>query len=148
MPVDEFCTAPGRNVLKPGELLTTLEFPPPRREERVSHYQRFIPRNEMDIAVVGAASWVQLDAAGKTIEAARIALGRRRPDAAVRRGSEQFARRQTRRPKPRSPQAGELAKKIATPISDMRGPAEYRTHLVGVLVEADADEGGRTSASQ
>jgi carbon-monoxide dehydrogenase medium subunit len=30
-------------------------------------------------------------------------------------------------------QAGELAKQIASPISDMRGTAEFRLHLVGVL---------------
>ena len=32
-------------------------------------------------------------------------------------------------------QAGELAKKVASPITDMRGTAEYRTHLVGILVK-------------
>ena len=31
-------------------------------------------------------------------------------------------------------QAGDLVRKISKPISDMRGPAEYRVHLVGVLV--------------
>ncbi|MEX2026572.1 MAG: xanthine dehydrogenase family protein subunit M, partial [Pirellulaceae bacterium] len=32
-------------------------------------------------------------------------------------------------------QAGELAKKVAAPITDMRGTIEYRVHLVGVLVK-------------
>ena len=32
-------------------------------------------------------------------------------------------------------QAGELASKVASPITDMRGTAEYRMHLVGVLVK-------------
>ena len=71
--VAEFCTAPGRNVLARGEILTMLEFPP-RKKNASAAYLRFIPRNEMDIAVVGAASWVQLNAKGDTIETARIAL--------------------------------------------------------------------------
>ena len=64
---------PGKNVLQPGELLVTLVFPPPPPKAS-SAYERFIPRNEMDIAVVGAGSWVQLSADGKTIEQARIGL--------------------------------------------------------------------------
>ena len=58
VPAEDFCTAPGKNVLERGELLTTLVFPPPAPSSG-SAYERFIPRNEMDIAVVGAASWVR-----------------------------------------------------------------------------------------
>ena len=60
--------APGKNVLQPGELLVTLVFPPPPAKAG-SAYERFIPRNEMDIAVVGAGSWLQLSADGQTVEA-------------------------------------------------------------------------------
>src|SRR5262249_54228458 len=49
---EEFCTAPGRNILQKGEILTTIVFPPPGSHSG-SAYERFIPRNEMDIAVVG-----------------------------------------------------------------------------------------------
>src|SRR5262249_10191356 len=69
----EFCTAPGKNVLRKGELLATLVFPAPKPNSG-SAYQRFIPRNEMDIAVVGVASWIQLDASRSTILEARIAI--------------------------------------------------------------------------
>jgi carbon-monoxide dehydrogenase medium subunit len=74
VPVAEFCTAPGKNVLQKGELLVTIELPPAAPNSG-SAYERFIPRNEMDIAVVGAGSWVKLDAAGKSISEARISVG-------------------------------------------------------------------------
>lgn len=131
VPVEEFCTAPGKNVLEDGEFLASLEFPPPSRGGG-SHYLRFIPRNEMDIAVVGSGAWLRLDSSGEKIEEARIALAAVAPrplfadDAAASLvGKEPTEENFT--------QAGELARKIATPISDMRGPADYRVHLVGVL---------------
>ncbi len=134
VPVAEFCTAPGRNVLERGELLIKLEFPP-LESHTGSHYLRFIPRNEMDIAVVGAGAWLRLcddTAGGDKVEEARIGLAAVAPTplAAKEAGDwlkgkpateENFA------------QAGELAKKVASPITDMRGPAPYRVHLVGVL---------------
>ena len=130
--VAEFCTAPGKNVLQQGELLTALEFAPTQKGDG-SHYLRFIPRNEMDIAVVGCGAWIRLDASGKTITAARIALGAVGPKPLFAAEASTFLTGKPATPETFA-QAGELAKKIATPISDMRGPAEYRTHLVGVLV--------------
>src|SRR5262249_26865926 len=128
-----FCTGPGKNVLQPGELLVTLVFPPPAAKSG-SAYERFIPRNEMDIAVAGAGSWIQLSDDGKTVERARIGLCAAAPPpkiacaaahwlAGKRATEESFA------------QTGEMAKKVASPITDMRGNAEYRVHLVGVLVK-------------
>jgi carbon-monoxide dehydrogenase medium subunit len=131
VPVEEFCTAPGRNVIQRGEILTTIVLPP-RTGRSGSAYERFIPRIEMDIAVVGAASWLRLDAAGQTIAEARVALAAVAP-------APRFAAEASRwlAGKPASEEtfarAGELAKKVASPISDMRGTAEFRLHLVGVL---------------
>ncbi len=130
---EEFCSGAGKNVLQPGELLVTLVFPAPAARA-ASAYERFIPRNEMDIAVVGAGSWVQLSTDGRTVEQCRIGLGAIAPTpkfaaeasawlAGKPATEETFA------------QAGELAKKVASPITDMRGTAEYRVHLVGVLVK-------------
>ena len=53
--VEDFCTAPGRNVMQDGELLVSLTLPKPAAGSG-THYLRFIPRNEMDIAVVGAGA--------------------------------------------------------------------------------------------
>jgi carbon-monoxide dehydrogenase medium subunit len=133
VPVESFCTAPGRNVLQPGELLVALQFPPPQSRGS-SAYERFIPRNEMDIAVVGAASSVQLFSDGKTIEKARIALAAVAPTPKFAAEASQWL---TGKPATEATftEAGEIAKKVATPITDMRGTAEYRVHLVGILVK-------------
>ncbi len=129
----EFCTAPGRNVLARGEILTTLEFPAPSKNSS-SAYQRFIPRNEMDIAVVGAASWVQLNAKGDTIEKARIALAAVAPTPlALTAASDWLAGKPTTSES--FAKAGEMAGQVAKPINDKRGTVEYRKHLAGVLVQ-------------
>jgi carbon-monoxide dehydrogenase medium subunit len=88
----------------------------------------------MDIAVVGAGSWVKLSADGDKIEQARIGLCAVAPTPKFAAEASQWLAG-----KPATEvtfaQAGELAKKVASPITDMRGPAEYRVHLVGVLVK-------------
>lgn len=133
LPVEQFCTAPGRNALGRGEFLVALEFPAPAKLAS-SHYLRFIPRNEMDIAVVGCGAWLQLDAAGKTIQSARVGLGAVAPTPLLAADASQWLAGKPATEETYA-QAGEEAKKLARPISDMRGPAEYRTHLVGVLVK-------------
>lgn len=133
VPVAQFCTAPGRNVLERGEFLVSLELPPP--EPRAgSRYLRFIPRNEMDIAVVGVGAWLRLNASGDTVEAARIGAAAVAPTPLAATAAGDWL---TGKPANRETfaEAGRLARQIARPISDMRGPADYRQHLVGVLVE-------------
>lgn len=127
--VEDFCTAPGRNVLEPGEILVSLSFPAPAARSGVS-YLRFIPRGEMDIAVVGAAAHVVLD--GDTITAARIAVGAvaPRPLFVPEAGAAMVGRPATEET---YALAAAAARAAAAPISDMRGTAEHRRHLVGVL---------------
>jgi carbon-monoxide dehydrogenase medium subunit len=133
VPVTEFCTAPGKNVLEPGELLVKITLPAPVSKS-ASAYLRFIPRNEMDIAVAGVGSWVKLSEDGGTITDARIGV------CAVS-ATPQFAEEASAflAGKPATDEtfaaAGELAKKVASPIDDMRGTVEYRIHLIGVLTK-------------
>lgn len=133
VPVARFCTGPGKNVLARGEFLVALSFPPPRPRSG-SRYLRFIPRNEMDIAVVGVGAWLRLDAGGKNIEEARLGLAAVAPTplAATEAASWLAGKPATAES---FSEAGRLARELARPISDMRGPAEYRTHLVGVIAE-------------
>lgn len=133
VPVEEFCTSPGRNQLARGEFLVSLELPAQPKHSGGS-YLRFIPRNEMDIAVAGAGAWVRLDATGQKIEEARLGLAAVAPTPLYAKAASAWLGG-----KPATSEnfqaAGAEARKIARPIDDRRGTAEYRTHLVGVLVE-------------
>ena len=131
VPVEDFCTGPGQNVLRPGELLVALTIPPSRKHSG-AHYLRFIPRNEMDIAVVGAGAYVELANRRKDFKTVRIGLGAVAPTPLfAREAGEMLAGRPVS--DETIAEAAEAAKAVARPITDMRGTAEHRTHLVGVL---------------
>ena len=133
VPVEQFCTAPGRTVLGPGDVLVHLHLPPPSPHSG-SAYLRFIPRNEMDIAVVGAGGALTLDDRGTACGSARVALGAVGPTPLLV-AEAGAALAGTRLAEPDLERAAALARAAARPISDMRGSADYRRHLVGVLVK-------------
>lgn len=138
--VEDFCTAPGKNVLAPGELLASLHFPPPQ-PGFAAHYLRFIPRNEMDIAVAGAGVSILVE--DGVVRKARVALASVAPVPLYVR--EAGASIEGKPPTPESFQAAaEIARAAASPISDMRGTVDYRRHLCAVLtrraLEAAAKE--------
>ena len=133
VPVEAFCTGPGKNVLNPGEFLVELKFPG-RAANSGSGYLRFIPRNEMDIAVVGVGASVTLDASGQTITAARIGLGAVAATPLFAESASQALIGQTVS-EATLDKAAELARGIAKPIDDMRGTVEFRLHVTGVLVK-------------
>ncbi|MBI3209916.1 MAG: FAD binding domain-containing protein [Candidatus Solibacter usitatus] len=129
VPIELFCTAPGKNVLKQGEILISFHIPA-KSKTTGAQYLRFIPRNEMDIAVVGAGVEVALE--NGVVQSARIALSAVAPvplfvpaagDSMVGKApsAEVIA------------EAAAIARDAATPISDMRGTVEYRRHLCAVL---------------
>ncbi len=131
VPVEKFCSAPGRTVLGKGEFLLRLRLPPPRPRSG-SHYQRFIPRNEMDIAVVGVGAAVTLDEGKTRCVAARVAVGAVAPTPLLvpEAGTALVDGPITDALIDRAAKAAQAA---ARPISDMRGDADFRRHLVGVL---------------
>ncbi len=130
--VEDFCTGPGRNVLQNGEMLVALTFPAPASHSGAA-FERFIPRNEMDIAVANAAANVTLSADGGTFQSARIAIGAVAPTplyvaAAGAALAGQSVSDAT------IAKACAAAQEAAIPITDMRGSIDQRKHLVGVLV--------------
>jgi len=131
--VDEFCTGPGSNVLKSNELLVSINVPAPK-ENSGAHYMRFIPRNEMDIAVVGIGTLVELNAEGDKFENVNVALASVAPTPIfVREISEFLSGKEVN--DENIEKAGQLAKEASSPISDMRGTAEYRQYLCSVLTK-------------
>lgn len=131
IPVEQFCTGPGKSALQRGEMLVSIHFPSPEANAG-AFYLRFIPRNEMDIAVVGAGAQVVLNADKTHFVSARIALGAVAPtpllvaDAGAALAGQAVSAAAIQK-------ASEIAEAAARPISDMRGTAEYRKHLTGVL---------------
>jgi len=129
--VEDFCIAPGRTVLQPGEFLVALHIPAPQPGFGAA-YLRFIPRNEMDIAVVGVGASVQLDESRSRFVSARIALGAVAPKPLfVPAAGDALAGQPVNAES--IAQAVQIAQAAATPISDMRGTAEYRKHMAGVM---------------
>ncbi len=131
VPVEDFCTGPGRNVLEPGELLTSIRIPVPQAHSG-ANYLRFIPRNEMDIAVAGVGSSVVLDASGQNFVSARISLASVAPiPVFCRDANESLAGKAVS--EEAIEEAAQKAMADARPITDMRGTIRQRIHLVGVL---------------
>lgn len=136
--LEEFFTGPGQNVLGSGELIVKVNIPP-QPANSGSFFHRFIPRNEMDIAVVNVGARLDLDSNGERIEGARISVGAVAPtplyvaaagDALVGEAptDEAFAR------------AADIAADAATPITDMRGSIAQRVHLTRVLTNRALNE--------
>ena len=131
VPVEEFCTGPGQNVLADGELLVSISFPAPRPNSG-ARFLRFIPRNEMDIAVVNAAVSLQLD--GDTVTQARLAIGAVAaiPLFVPAAGEALVGNALTDET---IAAAAAAAREAATPIDDMRGSIKQRKHLSAVLTQ-------------
>ena len=129
VPVEDFCLAPRQTVLQPGELLVSLHFPAPVAGSG-ARYIRFIPRNEMDIAVAGAGVSVVLD--NGNIKSARVALASVAPTPLfVKEAGDALAGQPATDESVRV--ASQLASEAASPITDMRGTIEFRKQLCEVL---------------
>ena len=135
VPVEQIVTGPGRTSLAKGEFI--LEFHLPKPAPRTSDaYLRFIPRTEMDIAVVGAGVSLTLDASG-VITDARVALGAVAPTqvlvpdgAAAIIGSKLDDAALAK--------LDAAARAVCNPITDKRGTIDFRIKIAGVLARRTA----------
>ena len=130
VPVASVVTGPGQTSLTRGEFVVEFHFdrPLPRTSDA---YLRFIPRTEMDIAVVGVGVRVSLDEAGRCT-AASIALGAVAPTVVRVPAAESALVGQTLSDAVLS-QVAAAAAAACNPIDDKRGTKEYRRQVAGVL---------------
>lgn len=131
VPIAEFFLGPGKTVLSPQELVVEFQIPPASARS-AGFYQRLTPREEMDIAIAGVASFVVLSARGQRCREARIALGAVAPTPWRAIKAEAILSGKAINTE-LIEQASQQAAQEAQPISDVRGSAEYRRHLVQVL---------------
>ncbi|HLN07773.1 MAG TPA: xanthine dehydrogenase family protein subunit M [Xanthobacteraceae bacterium] len=135
VPAESIVIGPGRTSLGPDEFIIEFHLPsrPPRSADA---YLRFIPRTEMDIAVVGAGVSVTLDGRGVCTDA-RVVLGAVAPTAVV---VAEAASALIGRPLDTTALAGldQAARRACKPIDDKRGTIAYRTKVAGVMARRAA----------
>jgi carbon-monoxide dehydrogenase medium subunit len=133
-----FYTGVRRTVMAPDELLTDITFPALKAGER-GKFIKLALRRAQAISVVDMAVTVDFDhtnghpLAEQPLAGARIALGSVAPTIVRCAVAEAFLRGKTLT-QAVIEEAGDLASQAASPIDDVRGPADYRRDMVRVTV--------------
>jgi len=132
--VEDIPTGPGRTSLTKGELISAIHIPA-RGENGGDAYLRFIPRTEMDIAVVGVG--VNLRLQGDTITEARVSLGAVAPTVLLVEDCARAIIGSTLDDAALDALAA-AASAACNPIDDKRGTIAFRTEVGGVLARRAA----------
>jgi carbon-monoxide dehydrogenase medium subunit len=134
-PVEAIVTGPGRTSLEKGEFVVAFHIPKPKPHQ-ADAYLRFIPRTEMDIAVVGCGVNVTLDGNGVCTDA-RVVLGAVAPTQVVADEAAAALIRHRLDDETLS-KLDAAAGRACKPIDDKRGTIEYRIKIAGVLARRAA----------
>ncbi len=126
----------GKTSLKKGEIIEAIELPK-RKPRSGDAYLRFIPRTEMDIAVVSAAVNLELDGKG-VITKARVALGAVAPTVILVAAAAK-ALIGTKLDADAKVKLEAACSAACTPINDKRGTIEFRTDVAAVLARRAAE---------
>ncbi|MEM7440122.1 MAG: xanthine dehydrogenase family protein subunit M [Pseudomonadota bacterium] len=135
VPVQDIPQGPGRTSLQKGEMIEAVILPKPNPRS-ADAYLRFIPRTEMDIAVVGVGVNLTLDDNG-TVTDARVALGAVAPTVLLVDAAAQ-ALLGSKLDEPALETLAAACSAAANPIDDKRGTVAFRKHVVGVLARRAA----------
>ena len=132
--VEDIPSGPGSTSLENGELITAINLPK-RNDYEGDAYLRFIPRTEMDIAVVGCA--VNLSLENGIITSAKVALGAVGPKVILAHSAADCLIGTKLDGKTLSKFSANCSQ-IAKPISDKRGSEEFRKDIIGVIAQRAA----------
>ena len=132
--VEDIPSGPGSTSLENGELITAINLPK-RNDYEGDAYLRFIPRTEMDIAVVGCA--VNLSLENGVVTAAKVVLGAVGPKVILAHSAADCLVGTKLDGSSLSRFSAECSL-IAKPISDKRGSEEFRKDIIGVIAQRAA----------
>ena len=144
VPVESCITGPGKTVLTPGEIFTTIHIPAPGTRSG-NAFSRFSPRAAMDIGIASVAVAITFDADNRCTDC-RIALGAVSPTP-LRATAAEEALRGERITSALAHAAGERAAAAAQPISDIRGSASYRRAIVRTLTARVIEQAATRAAT-
>jgi len=130
MPIEDFFRGPGETELKPGEVLTEINVPPPEPKAQ-SAFLKHGRREGVDLAIVNVAVWIHLKE-NHACEEACLALGAVAPTVIRARSAESLMRGK-RLNDDVMRKVGERASEEVQPISDLRASAEYRSEMSRVI---------------
>jgi carbon-monoxide dehydrogenase medium subunit len=133
--VENVVTGPGQTSLAKGEIIEAITLPK-RPAKSGDAYLRFIPRTEMDIAVVGVA--VSLTCKRGVIDSARVSLGAVAPTPLLVKEAA-AAIIGTKLDKEALENLAAACSAACNPIDDKRGTVEYRVRVAGVLAKRAAN---------
>jgi len=135
LPVEDVMLGPRKLALTKGEIVVSFLLPP-RPKGSSDAYLRFIPRTEMDIAVVGAGVSLTIDGAAK-ITAARVSLGAVAARVLLVAEAAQAIIGSTL-DKAAQDRLEATARAACRPIDDKRGTTEFRIDVAAVLTRRAA----------
>ncbi|MBT6570665.1 MAG: xanthine dehydrogenase family protein subunit M [Gammaproteobacteria bacterium] len=133
--VENIVTGPGQTSLAEGEIVEAITLPK-RPAKSGDAYLRFIPRTEMDIAVVGVA--VSLTCKRGVIDSARVSLGAVAPTPLLVKEAA-AAIIGTKLDEEALENLAAACSAACNPIEDKRGTVEYRVRVAGVLAKRAAN---------
>jgi carbon-monoxide dehydrogenase medium subunit len=131
--LESFFLGPGENALDKNEILKEILLPFPSSNS-VGTYLKLGRRKSVDLSIVNVAVLLTLNPGKGICDRARIALGAVAPTPIRAREAEKILEG-SRLEDPLIKKAAEQARLECSPISDIRGSAEYRREMVGVLVQ-------------